>query len=485
MQIDSLVLILALFGAFAVGFALGLLANVLRRMIVGAWRAPGRVAKGISQLGTRLKDGLRRPSPEDGPAGRQPIPLPEQPISRAVAVVLTFPIRRAQVLFEMGEEAFAEENYRAAEGHYRAALIWDGGRALPPLHIRANLRLGAIRTLRGDIGGAITSYERVRDMDPANVEAYLHLGELYFRDGRPGQALYELGRALELDPTNLEVRYRLFQIYNQNGMEEEALRQLRLLKAGEKPEAIAELFFRHGQEHFRQGALDMAGTDFHLVLELVPEREEAIWALGDILWRQGHTRQALQIWTKGLLVAPSAALDQRMLALAREQGLWEEVALIYQRALLLYPKRGRFYLALGDMARERNLPEQASGYWERATAVQPDLVEAHLRLEQYYEQSGKQEQARGHLRAALRLLQGQEVVYRCRHCGHVTPVEQPYCFVCNRWDSFEALTRIQLESRTALAPADQLEEGPELVRRLGSWWKRVRGFLLSAPKEEP
>lgn len=482
MQTDSLLLVLALFGAFAAGFVLGLSFNALRRMLRGVWRAPGNMARGISRVGSKLRDSLRPPArPERDELGE--IPLPEGRLSRAVASVLTFPLQRAQALFAMAESAFEAGEYRAAEGHYRAALLWDYGRALHPLYIRANLRLGQIRLQRGDLDGAVEAYESVRDADPANVEAYLQLGTLYFRQGRPGQALYELGRALELEPTNLEVRYRLFQVYEQSGMEEEARSQLRMLKAGEKPEVIVELFMRHGREHLRRQAWEMAGTDYHLVLELMPEREEAIWALGDILRRQGELQQALQVWARGLLVAPSPALEQRLLHLARQDGFWDQVTLVYQRALLLYPRRGAFYLALGDMARERQMMSEAAGYWERAVAVEPDLLEAHLRLEDYYEQSGRSDQARGHLRAALRLLRNREVVYRCRVCGHTTPLEQPYCFVCSTWDSLQPITRQELQARSALVPAG-LADGRPIVQRLESWWQRIRGFLLSAPEEE-
>lgn len=482
MQIDSIVLLLALFGAFMIGFLVGLLFNWLRSLATGARQAPGRLAQGLSRFGSRIKETLR-PTPQERPGQLPEIPLPERPVSRAVAVALTFPIRRAKTLFGMAEEAYAAGQYRTAEGHYLTALFWDRGRSLPPLHIRANLRLGQIRAKRGDVTGAIVAYERVRDLDPANVKAYMQLGQLYFQAGQAGQAIYELGRALELDPGNLDVRYHLFQIYQQSGMQQEALRQLRLLKAGEDAEVIAALFLRHGREHLRQGDLALAATDYHLVLELTPEKQEATWTLGDIVQQQGQPEHALQIWARGLWRAPSPALDERLLALAR-QGLWEEVAVVYQRGLVLHPRTGRFYLVLGDMAHERGRLVEAAGYWERAAAVQPDLVEPHLRLEQHYQQMSQEKQAQEHLRAALRLLWGQEIVYRCCACEHVTPVEQPYCFVCGTWGSFVPIARANLEARPALVPVTLSQEARNLVHRLGNWWQQLRGLLTSPSEEE-
>jgi predicted ATP-dependent serine protease len=63
-------------------------------------------------------------------------------------------------------------------------------------------------------------------------------------------------------------------------------------------------------------------------------------------------------------------------------------------------------------------------------------------------------------------LWGREVVYRCRHCGRVTEVEQPYCFVCGTWESLAALPRRELEAGTALA------------QRMGGWLERARDWLL-------
>ncbi len=469
MHTDTLIILLALFGAFVLGFLAGIFFNTLRRVLRGIWHAPGRAARGIVRLGGRLADTFR-PAPKEGPAGRQEIPLPEQPLSRAVALLLTFPPRRAQELFEMGEEALAAGHDRAAEGHFLTALFWDNGRKLPALHVRIHLRLGEIRARRGDLHGAIAAYEHARTLSPGSVEPYLQLGQLLFRAGKPGQSLYELGRALELDPNNLDVRYHLYRVYQQSGMQQEALTQLRLLKAGEEATVIADLFLRHAREHLRRDELSMAAGDYRLSLELLPDREEAIWSLGDILYRQQQHAEALRVWGRGLWLSLSPALDERLLALARA-GLDEEVEAVYRRATLLHPRAGRLSMVLGDLAEARGQRQEAARHWEEAAAVQPDLVEAHLRLEKLYDADGRPELARGHLRAALMALWGQEIVYRCRACGHVTEIEQPYCFACGRWDSLVPLSRRDLEAGRALVPAD-------LAQRVSTWWERVRGWLL-------
>jgi tetratricopeptide (TPR) repeat protein len=336
--------------------------------------------------------------------------------------------------------------------------------------VRIHLRLGEIRTLRGDLHGAISAYEHARALAPGSVEPYLQLGQLLFRAGKPGQALYELGRALEMGPNNLDVRYHLYQVYQQSGMQQEALTQLRLLKAGEEGAAIAGLFLRHAREQMRRGELDAAAGDYRLSLELLPDQEEAIWSLGDILYRQGQLVEALRVWGRGLWVSLSPALDERLAALA-QAGLGGEVEAVYRRAAVLHPRAGRLAMVLGDLAEARGDNPEAVRLWEEAVATQPALVEAHLRLEKQCDAAGEPERARRHLRAALMALWGREVVLRCRACGHVTAIEQPYCFACGAWDTLAPLSRADLEPSTALIPA-------VLAQRVEGWWSRVRGWLL-------
>ena len=154
MHTDTLIVLLALFGAFILGFLAGIFFNTLRRAVRGVWRAPGRAARGIARLGQRLQESFRPTSPAERPAGQKQAPLPTQPLSRAVALVLTFPPRRAEELFEMGEQARAAGHDRAAEGHYLTALVWDRGQKLPALHVRIHLRLGEVRARRGNLRGA-------------------------------------------------------------------------------------------------------------------------------------------------------------------------------------------------------------------------------------------------------------------------------------------------------------------------------------------
>ena len=83
--------------------------------------------------------------------------------------------------WQLGEVAFAQGDYEAAEKSYREALTTF------PDYYRAVASLGRVRAARGDLQGAIAQYEQVtkRLPDPAYVAT---LGDLYKLAGREREA---------------------------------------------------------------------------------------------------------------------------------------------------------------------------------------------------------------------------------------------------------------------------------------------------------
>jgi len=104
---------------------------------------------------------------------------------RGLALALDLPVPPRETVawcyWQLGEVAFSEGEYKAAEEHYRAALTTLPG------YVNALPSLGRVRAARGDLREAIEHYEhavRIRP-DPAFVAA---LGDLYALTGRPNEA---------------------------------------------------------------------------------------------------------------------------------------------------------------------------------------------------------------------------------------------------------------------------------------------------------
>jgi tetratricopeptide (TPR) repeat protein len=111
-----------------------------------------------------------------------------------VALDEPFPPREtvAWCRWQLGEVAFSVGDYRAAERHYRDALITS------PDYFNALASLGRVRAAQGDLPGAVETYQRAIQIlpDPAFIAA---LGDLHRLAGREKEAAaqYESVERLE------------------------------------------------------------------------------------------------------------------------------------------------------------------------------------------------------------------------------------------------------------------------------------------------
>jgi tetratricopeptide (TPR) repeat protein len=477
-QVNIFMQLLALLGAFSLGLAVGLLVPGVRRFFARLWGSPRSLARGARQAGGHLRKSFRWPSAEDaaemsGVRGA---------IAQSIASVLTFRVRRAKSLFLEGQAAYQAGYLVDARGKLISALGWDGQRELLEDHVAAYHTLSAISETWDDLGGAARHMEWVCELQPDDVDAHTRLGSLYSRLGDQGRAIFQLQGALGMAPTRLETRYQLYAVYRRSGMEHEATEQLRLIKAGEDATTLADFFAAHGQEHFEGQALDDAADDYSLALQLNPRASLHYALLGDIYYVAEIPRKGLEAWLRGLWTVPAPALEERVMAAAKDPALEPLIADAYHGAMERWPDRGAYPLGLARLALRRGDVESASRFLARAVEVDPDLVEAHEILANLYQSAGHWSQTVEVLRGGLKAARAGDVFYRCRGCGFVSAQEQPRCFRCGRWHDFEAVTRGALADEVALAEA---AASSDLRTRAVQLWARVvRQLAGPAEREE-
>lgn len=241
--------ILALLGAFFLGFIAGIAFRPLRHFVSALWRTPGQLFKGAQNVGARLRQAFHASVAE----AEQERTSWDGALAGLVSDVLSFNVRRAEAAFREGLEAFEQGDYALARRRFSEAILWDRKLELKPLHVQAHLRLGWLDEERRAWDEAKKHYKRAAQLDMDNLQAAIRLGMVHFRLGETGPAIFQFQRALELDPANLDTHYYLYAIYRKANMEAEALEQLRIIKAGESAEKLAALFERHGEDHFRLG----------------------------------------------------------------------------------------------------------------------------------------------------------------------------------------------------------------------------------------
>ncbi len=464
--------ILILIGTFALGFLAGIAFLPLRNLVMGLWRAPGRLLKGTQDAGQKMRQAFREVASEQaldrsGLTGK---------LAGAVSDLLTLRLRHAEANFREGLDAYEQGDFQLARTKLSEALFWDRKVELKPLHVLAHLHLGWLDEVQGTWTNAQKHYERATQLDAGNLPAALRLGMVHFRLGETGQAIFQLQRALELDPANLDTHYCLYAIYRRAKMGTESLEQLRIIKAGESAQKLAELFSRHGEDHFRAAHYAEAVDDYELALQFDPSGVALYLALGDLYYVQQRFHTALETWCRGLWMAYSAALAERVLCVAGRDAEVEPTVQLVRACVARHPRDGRYHFLLSRLLRRGGQEEEGIVLLEQAARLSPALLEAQAELGDLYSRSGRGDEAGMTYRAGLAAARAQEIVYRCQVCGHVTLEAQARCFQCGAWGAFEGTAQ---SDAYAQAP-DGLSGLTGVMRqRLSSAWNRLGGQLAS------
>ncbi|MGQ9493592.1 MAG: tetratricopeptide repeat protein [Anaerolineae bacterium] len=467
--------ILTLLGAFFLGFIAGIVFRPLWRFVSALWHTPGQLFKGAQNVSARLRQAFRAVSTSE--EGEQDHTGFRGTLVGIISNALTFNVRHAEAAFQEGMTAFDRGDYELARRKFSEAILWDRGVELKPLHVLAHLRLGWLHEEKRAWSEAKKHYKRAVQLDIDNLNAAMRLGMVHFRLGEIGPAIFQFQRALELDATNLDTHYYLYAIYRKANMETEALEQLRVIKAGESADRLAALFARHGEDHFRLGFYAEAREDYELALQFNPNSIACYIALGDLYHLDQQSHAALDTWCRGLWVGYSDAIAERVLAVAGETAdIWGAITLV-RDCLARHPKDGRYAYLLSRLLRCAGEEEESIVLLEKTVHLTPQWLSAQEELGDMYARSGQEAKAALAYRSGLSFARAQETVYRCQACAYITKEEQARCFQCNRWGTFEKMTRGEAEAR-AVSSHNLLQRAGAVRQSLSSAWDRIARPLL-------
>ena len=297
-----------------------------------------------------------------------------------------------------------------------AARWYEVARAADPKYLPTLLRLGDVRALQGDLGGAKTLYEDALKLDPDAAYTHAALGKLAAREKRFADAARELERALELDPKATSLHYPTAQAYRALG--DEASMQRHLDKNGEGRVRFADPVAEEVQRQvrgagaelllarmaMRDGAMDVAESRVRRAIELDAANPSAWNNLGVILDAQGKTSEAADAYAEAARLDPESIGRRFTLArLYQRLGRDEEAAAELRSVLERAPDfvEGRSELAT-VLARQGRLDEAVLEARE-ALAADPRATAARWSLIEILEQQGKPEEARRELETLVSL----------------------------------------------------------------------------------
>ena len=216
-------------------------------------------------------------------------------ISRAIAIspqAAAFHGNLGNALLACGREADAEAAYRRAV-------------AIDPQYADGHVNLGNLQRRRGDSDAALRHYRDALRVAPRNLAAHLAIGGLLALQRQPESALPHLAIVVRKNPGSAAGRDALGVALSQLGRHSEAAMQHR------KAIALAPRDARYRENYANAliridsaQALADAAAEYRAVLDIHPERVEAMIGLGAVLVRLHDASAALAVLERARALAP-------------------------------------------------------------------------------------------------------------------------------------------------------------------------------------
>ena len=161
-------------------------------------------------------------------------------------------------------------------------------------------------------------------------------------------------------------------------------------------------FLRAGMANERTGNYPGAVRAYERGLAVEPENVELLNSLGFALFQQGKSKEAVVALEKALAVDPKHWKAHNNLALAAiDLGELEVAEAHYRESLAIKPQPA-IYNDLGFVLEREGLPDEAAEMYRKAIKLDPESASAHYNLGSSLARSGKYAEAESHLRNALK-----------------------------------------------------------------------------------
>jgi tetratricopeptide (TPR) repeat protein len=217
-----------------------------------------------------------------------------------VAVVLSF----------LGIATFVQSTYyRDEEALWNHTLEWN-----PAAWIGWN-NLGIRLDKKGDLAGAIVSYDRSIALEPTYELSHYNLGIALDENHQEDEALAQFQQAAALNPDDAEPVNHIGTIAFRQGRVADAIDAAR--KTIVIRPRFAPYHFNLGNAYKQADRLDDAAAEYREALRLKPTYADAHNSLGVILAQQGNIPDAIAEFEEALRLQPDLATAQKNLAQAQ------------------------------------------------------------------------------------------------------------------------------------------------------------------------
>lgn len=359
--------------------------------------------------------------------------------------------------------------------------------------VGAIYREGVDRLLSGDLKKARNLLQKALDRDSRRVETYIALANLHSQEGNPAEGLVQLRRARELDPQSREVLFKTAALKEELGEDEsaiatyqelvgierdnrKALRGLRdlyikhsrwkealdtqrlIFKAGPDTSRLAEekeklLYLRYevARLALKEGAIDLAKSEFKDLIRQVPEFTPAMVSLGDVYAAQGHGDEAIKVWQDGYLAQGKSIFLSRLEDYYMNREDPSSLLSFYRKILLERSHDLMVRLFYGKLCLRLEMVEEALDQFQAIEGSGLETRQVHLLLAETHRRRNRLTDAIAEYQKALGIGHRLTLSYICDACHSPSPEWDSRCPACGRWGT------ISLVDRKALREARPLD----------------------------
>jgi len=320
----------------------------------------------------------------------------------------------------------------------------------PPesLELEQAIVRGKAQMEKGDLDGALLSFNSAAKIAPENAEAIYYIGVIYMRKNQPNEGLEYIKKSSTLVPGNLKVRASLALAYEQLNQLGEAAKEYKLImskspgtdearsaekslyliqirqyaEAGNVDEALAlgavlrrdysddpRVLHAVGLAFFNFNRLDDAEGVFKQVALLVPGSATPHFYLARVYERSGKIPLAVEQLKRAIALEPGSDIGLKAtvrLGLIKGVQLLEKKDLQgglkeFQGVLTLDPNELMALFNIGTIYRELKQPDEAVATFKKLLEIEPRHLEARFRLGVLYMETNKYVESSRELEAVI------------------------------------------------------------------------------------
>jgi tetratricopeptide (TPR) repeat protein len=232
----------------------------------------------------------------------------------------------------------------------------------------------------GDLDGAFSGFDSVRQVKPKSARALVGLGRVSEKRNLTDEASVFYMEAIQANPDYLEAYRALINLYAATGNFGSLLKTA--LMAHSRSPDNPRYILMVAQAYLEMQEPKNAEIYFRKAIRVSPKLAEAYKGLGDVFIAQEDYEEAMSFYGKALDIDSEdiSTLNSMGMALVRQAQVPEGIKK-YRMALAVAPKDSRILFNLGYAYERQNDTERAEYYYQQAVQNDPAMTKAREALE--------------------------------------------------------------------------------------------------------